>query len=73
MVNTISLENVQFVMNHDLKKTPRKVFKYPSVATKIARLFSNPVTSQQVQNRSNSLPVVCMELSSIHSSPAWKE
>jgi hypothetical protein len=28
------------------EKTPRKVFKYLSVATRIARLFSDPVTSQ---------------------------
>ena len=33
-------------------KTPRKVFKYLSVATRIARLFSDPVTSQLVQNHS---------------------
>lgn len=54
------------------EKTPRKVFKYLSVATRIARLFSDPVTSQLIQNH-NSVPVDHMELSTIHSSPAWKE
>ena len=41
---------------------------YLSVATRIARLFSDPVTSQLVPNHSNSLHVDCIELSTFISS-----
>ena len=51
------------------KKSPRKRFKFLSVATRVKRLFGNSTTSilMKSHTQNNAQPV------GIHASPAWKE